>query len=255
MRTGRVCAGYRFVKGWEFLDQTKDVSQKQSALNTKRSSPVFAPAVARSSTEKSLIQLETVPVNPIPTAVQPVAEDVAASCFFNYYVLPTPSKGPCKVYNSLPGMYAKAPANSAFAATIVALGIACMSSSMKIPSLMMKANAKYAEALNLINSALRDPVAAKLDETLMIVILLGLYEEVRRMVHDRSLRANLTSCQNNPTSTSLDPWTHHVQGALMLLDYRGEEQLRYPHGLELIRAERMQVVSCSCELWCFCKCL
>lgn len=75
-------------------------------------------------------------------------------------------------------MYAKAPPNSAFACTIVALGIASMSSSMKIPSLMMKANAKYAEALKLINSALRDPVAARLDETLMVVILLGLYEEV-----------------------------------------------------------------------------
>jgi hypothetical protein len=189
--------------------------------------------------------LETVPANPIPTAVQPVAEDVAASCFFNYYVLPNPAKGPCKLYNSLPELYAKAPAASSFAATIVALGIACMSSGMKIPSLMMKANAKYAEALNLINSALRDPVAAKLDETLMVVILLGLYEEVSNVVHGRDLRAKLTLRQNNPTSISLDPWTHHVQGALMLLEYRGEEQLRYPHGLELIRAERMQVVSYS----------
>lgn len=79
-------------------------------------------------------------------------------------------------------MYAKAPANSAISASIVALGIASMSSSMKIPSLMMKANAKYAEALNLINSALRDPLAAKHDDTLMVVILLGLYEEVRSLL-------------------------------------------------------------------------
>ena len=34
----------------------------------------------------------------------------------------------------------------------------------------------------------------------------------------------------------------------MLLDYRGEEQLQNPHGLELIRAQRMQVVSYTSEL-------
>jgi len=44
---------------------------------------------------------------------------------------------------------------------------------------MLKANAKYAEALSAINSALRDPVLAKDDYTLLVIILLGLYEEVR----------------------------------------------------------------------------
>lgn len=29
----------------------------------------------------------------------------------------------------------------------------------------------------------------------------------------------------------------------MLLDYRGQQQLQTPHGLDLIRAQRMQVVS------------
>jgi hypothetical protein len=130
--------------------------------------------------------------NTIPADVPPIAEDVAANCFFNYYVLPNPAKGPSKLYNSLPEIYAKAPPDSALSATIVALGIASMSSSMKIPSLMLKANAKYAEALNLINSALRDPFAAKLDETLMVVILLGLYEEVFYLVHRLSLGAKLT---------------------------------------------------------------
>jgi hypothetical protein len=43
---------------------------------------------------------------------------------------------------------------------------------------MMKANAKYAEALTFINSALRDPVEAKNDHTLLVVLLLRMYEEV-----------------------------------------------------------------------------
>lgn len=130
--------------------------------------------------EKSLVLRAPAPTHTVPADIPPVAEDVAAGCFFNYYVLPnsTPTD-PRKLYNSLPGLYAGSPASSALSSTIVALGIASMSSSMKHPSLMMKANAKYAEALKLINSALRDPTAAKLDNTLMVVILLGLYEEVR----------------------------------------------------------------------------
>jgi hypothetical protein len=43
---------------------------------------------------------------------------------------------------------------------------------------MVKANTEYAKALGLINSALRSPSKAKEDQTLMIVLLLGMYEEV-----------------------------------------------------------------------------
>ena len=41
----------------------------------------------------------------------------------------------------------------------------------------MKPNAKYAEALKTIDAALRDPAEAKSDQTLLVVILLDLYEE------------------------------------------------------------------------------
>lgn len=84
---------------------------------------------------------------------------------------------------------------------------------------------EYAKALGMINSALRDPLRAKEDETLMIVMLLGMYEE------------------NNPTSKTVDPWTNHVKGALALLDYRGVEQLERQESLALITLLRFQVVS------------
>jgi len=47
---------------------------------------------------------------------------------------------------------------------------------------MMYANLEYAKALHLVNSALRDPFEAKQDEILLIVMLLGLYEEVNRLL-------------------------------------------------------------------------
>jgi hypothetical protein len=42
---------------------------------------------------------------------------------------------------------------------------------------MTRANIKYAETLKRVNSALRDPIEARADETLLVVMLLGLYEE------------------------------------------------------------------------------
>ena len=41
---------------------------------------------------------------------------------------------------------------------------------------MCEARAKYGEALNQLNLALRDPVAVKQDDTLMTVLLLGMVE-------------------------------------------------------------------------------
>jgi hypothetical protein len=90
---------------------------------------------------------------------------------------------------------------------------------------MVNANMEYAKALGMINSTLRDPVRAKDDETLMIVMLLGMYEE------------------NNHTSKTVDPWTNHVKGALALLEYRGMEQLDRQESLALITMLRFQVVS------------
>lgn len=49
---------------------------------------------------------------------------------------------------------------------------------MQIPEIMMRANLKYAHSLAAINSALRDPIEARADETLIVVMLLGLYEQV-----------------------------------------------------------------------------
>ena len=57
----------------------------------------------------------------------------------------------------------------------------------------------------------------------------------------------LTQVQHNITTKSMEPWTNHVKGALALLDYRGQEQLGKPIGLQLIRSLRTQVVSISLQ--------
>jgi hypothetical protein len=63
-----------------------------------------------------------------------------------------------------------------FGQSFFALGMACYSNAWGVPEAMMYANMEYANALHLINSALRDPFGAKQDEIFLIVMLLGLDE-------------------------------------------------------------------------------
>lgn len=43
----------------------------------------------------------------------------------------------------------------------------------------------------------------------------------------------------------METWTRHINGALALLQFRGEEQLRTPIGYQLFIHLRIQVVSVS----------
>jgi hypothetical protein len=77
----------------------------------------------------------------------------------------------------LPRLYRAASSDSALSNIVIALGIACIANAMQAPEIMMKANMKYAQSLKATNSTLRDPIGARADETLLVVMLLGLYEE------------------------------------------------------------------------------
>ena len=101
--------------------------------------------------------------------------------FFNDYLLDD-SLTPKNVYDCLPRLYAVAPPDSALSYIVTALGMACLASAMQVPEIMTRANWKYSQSLKSINSALRDPVEARANETLLVVMLLGLYEEVDNQV-------------------------------------------------------------------------
>jgi hypothetical protein len=169
-------------------------------------------------------------------------EDGVACFFFSDYVLDE-SRVSNNLFDTLPGLYANASTDSPLTTTITALGMACLSNTLNIPEIMMKANVKYAKSLNSINAALRDPVEAKSDQTLLVVILLGLYEEVMSPPPPQISKIQPTNHQHNNTTPSLDPWTNHVNGAMALLDYRGKSQLERQGGLQLISALRTSVVN------------
>jgi hypothetical protein len=96
----------------------------------------------------------------IPTSISSAPGDSFAYFFFNEYVF-NDTPVPTTIYDALPRLYHKASADNPLRAVILALGMACYSNAWGVPEVMMYANLEYAKALNLVNSALRDPYEAK----------------------------------------------------------------------------------------------
>lgn len=178
-----MCTGYRHLNVTAFRDQSQGVSEKfrRSSIPTKKppvpSGSQLAPHLGTTLDFGTEAQASRVPQNSIPRRFSPFPEDGAVTFFFNDYVLED-SPTPKNVYDCLPRLYAAASPDSALSNIVTALGMACLANAMQVPEVMMRANLKYAHSLKAINSALRDPVEAKADETLLVVMLLGLYEEV-----------------------------------------------------------------------------
>ena len=90
-----------------------------------------------------------------------------------------------------------------------AVGMAALGNVQPVAMGKVYAQSMYAEALGLLNDALRDPVRCKTDESLIAVAMLGYYE-------------NLT-CDG---FESIQSWKAHVRGATQLLKLRGKKQFQ-----------------------------
>jgi hypothetical protein len=99
-------------------------------------------------------------------------EEQATCFFFQNYIL----DDFIGYYSYVPSVYSALPAGCALAEAINSLGMAGIANSKKDTRLMINANFKYTSALQTINAALRDPCEAKTDQTLVAVMLLGLFE-------------------------------------------------------------------------------
>ena len=174
--------------------------------------------------------LSKVPENETKTTVdqrlikEPYAfsNDCAALFFFHDYVL-LETRQPLNLFDMLPGIYQTSSPGSPLADIITALGLVCLSNTKGTPEALIPARARYGAALHSINASIRDPGAASADETLMAVLLLGLYED------------------NTATPGSLEQWSKHMNGALALLDVRGSKQLKTRVGRQLITNLRTSV--------------
>jgi len=96
-----------------------------------------------------------------------------ATCFFFQNYIRDDFIG---YYSYAPSVYSTLTAGCALAEAITSLGMAGIAHSKKDTRLMINANIKYTSALHTINAALRDPYESKTDQTLVAVMLLGLFE-------------------------------------------------------------------------------
>ncbi|KAK4503579.1 hypothetical protein PRZ48_004494 [Zasmidium cellare] len=115
--------------------------------------------------------------------------------------------------------------------SIRACGIACFDNVQHIAQGREYSRKLYAEALGLLNGALRDPKRSKTDDSLVAVAMLGYYE-------------NLT-CDSRDSILS---WKAHIQGATQLLKIRGKNQFKTQIGRMLFRETRSQIlINCIWE--------
>ncbi|KAL9087267.1 MAG: hypothetical protein Q9165_006761 [Trypethelium subeluteriae] len=87
-----------------------------------------------------------------------------------------------------------------------------------------KAVGEYGRAIRKVNDIIISPSTARSDETLLTILLLGLYE---------TISANLRST---------GAWSAHVNGAVALAKLRGTEQFKKPVSLNLFRAVRAHML-------------
>lgn len=109
---------------------------------------------------------------------------------------------------------------------VTALGLTGLSHHTETSGMEVSAGVWYNKALLKVNQILRDPLLAKEDLTLLVVLLLGLYET--------------NTCR---TPRSMTSWLRHIKGATALLDIRGEEQLDSDFGRTLFVQTRTQIIA------------
>ena len=101
-------------------------------------------------------------------------EDQATYYFFHNFVSEDPST--VTAYSVLPTIYRHDSSFGVLPKIIDAIGLATISNVKHSPELMVAACKKYAGVLRAITASIQDPKEATTDQTLMAVILLGLFE-------------------------------------------------------------------------------
>ena len=85
-------------------------------------------------------------------------------------------------YQYLSTIYSDQPVGTPLRQAIAAIGLAGLSNFWKAPNIMAQANKAYATALQMVNVSLGDIEEAKSDQTVVTIMLLGLYEVPRRFL-------------------------------------------------------------------------
>jgi hypothetical protein len=101
-------------------------------------------------------------------------------------------------------------------ASMSAVGLVGLANMTRSPEAADAARKAYGTALRLTNQALRDPVEALKDTTMLAILILSLFEMM-----------------TETTPETLQAWQEHVNGATALAKMRGVEQFNTPGGTKM----------------------
>ena len=186
MRTNAVCLGYRDKIGLVFRDESETVVRK-ATMNSNQNSGTLetreAPTTVPTRPMNCLTSLRT-NLRQHPRQGRDVHlfachsyEDVAIAFFFTHYMTVN-SQSEKAHLDFLPSMCTALLMDSPLPSAIVSVGMAGLANKKKAPDIMIAARRKYTSALGLTMAALSKTASATTDQTLIAVILLGLYEVI-----------------------------------------------------------------------------
>jgi hypothetical protein len=208
-RAGRTCTGYRDPSGLRFRDESDKLRIKHQRLAdseggnnvTKTASPAVVGLDIATSASKALTNSGLQSSSQVPTPTGSLlslylgtsAEDQATCFFFKNYVL-ADYKYHSSGFQYLLDVYGKEKIGTALSESVVSLGMVGLSHFWGASSIMAHANAKYNSALRLVSSRLRNIEEAKSDQTLIAVMLLGLYEVFSpNLPYSSSIQSNIST--------------------------------------------------------------
>ncbi len=164
-----------------FRDLSEEVARKVARRQPKRTPPEAAAAETARLTATTGAPIggshSTRALSPTSWA-RPMTPQSQALCFFfrNYPALSS-SRNFTTMYDVIPAVYCSAmPGDSPLFCILTALGLAGQSHHTDTAGMEVAARAWYDRALHKVNRDLRDGRRVKLDETILAVLLLGLYE-------------------------------------------------------------------------------
>ncbi|KAF6787334.1 fungal specific transcription factor domain-containing protein [Colletotrichum sojae] len=170
----RPCPGYRNLTEVIFRDEVPRIKKKA------RNNSHFQEVVGAATGASLPAILREPPGSQCPgtswqitPALSPSLEDRAASFFFANYTTTGPPF--CDTYQSwVTQEYLKDGPDSKVRVIVQAVGMAAISNVHNAPDVAVRAEERYCKALQVTNSALRDPSQVAADSTLMSILLLGL---------------------------------------------------------------------------------
>lgn len=165
-----------------FRDEPQNQNERHQ--RSKKAESTRAQDLLSSAASDTHLSVITTPIAQLPLEFQPVfplsislgtsAEDQATCFFFQNYVLAGNelSRAP---YDYLSDIYGSEEVGAGLAEAIASLGMVGLANFWCTPNIMSNANAKYHSALRTVSEQPMDVDQAKSDQTLISIMLLGLY--------------------------------------------------------------------------------